>query len=72
MKNHERENSPNDISQQCTMATRNFLGIKSRDQVDDVFYQLHLSRRIPNLGYNFMSCQEVEKTEEDRFVPCET
>ena len=52
--------------------TRNLLEIKSRDQVDDVFYQLHLSRRIPNLSYNFMPCQEVEKTEGDWFDPCET
>ena len=60
-KNHERENSPNDTSQQCTMTTRNLLGIKSRDQVDDVFYQLHLSRRIPNSSYNFMSVRKLKK-----------
>ena len=48
-KNHERENSQNNTSQQCTMTTRNLLGIMSRDQVDNIFCQLHLSRRIPNL-----------------------
>ena len=52
--------------------TRNFLEIKSRDQVDGALYQLHLSRRIPNLRYNFMPCQEVEKMEGDWFVPWET
>ena len=41
--------------------TRKLLGIKSRDQVDDVFYQLHLSRRIPNLSYNFMSVRKLKK-----------
>ena len=41
--------------------------INSRGGYDDVFYQLHLSRGIPHLSYNFIPFQEVEKQERTNF-----
>ena len=34
----------------------------------EVFYQLHLSRGIPHLSYNFIPLQEVEKQERTNFL----
>ena len=42
--------------------------INSSGGDDDVFYQLHLSRGIPHLSYNFIPFQEVEKQERTNFL----
>ena len=45
----------------CNVMTRNRFEIKSRDQVEDVTYQLHRSWGIPSVSYNFIPCLEVEQ-----------
>ena len=34
---------------------------KTRDYVDKIVDQLHLSKSNPNVSFNFMSCQEICK-----------
>ena len=34
---------------------------KSQDQADEITGQHHLSKRIINVSFNFMSCQEIRK-----------
>ena len=52
--------------------TRNRFEINSRDQVDDVAYQLYLPRAIPSLSCNFIPFQEVDKLEVTKFFLRET
>ena len=52
----------------CNVRTRNRFEIKSRDQVEDVIYQLRRLWGIPSGSYNFIPRQEVEQKEVINFL----
>ena len=43
----------------CNLQTRNYFQTKSRDLVDGVTSELHLSKGVPSVSVNFISRQEV-------------
>lgn len=43
----------------CNLQTRHYFQTNSRDLVDGVTNELHLSKGIPSVSVNFISCQEV-------------
>lgn len=47
----------------CNLLNRNQFQTESRNQVDEVTNQFHLSRGIPSTSLNLISCQEYEKVQ---------